>query len=386
MVQSVLFFILGFLCAGFLAVLLGPAVWRRAVRLTQRRVEASLPMTLAEIQADKDRARADHAMAVRRLEVSNKALQEKAATQTVEIARGHEDLKAAKASLAAKEETASQLEARIAALELELSRREEQIQLASEKLAKAEQAIKQRSSEFEELEKLYDEASFSSSNRQIELVARESQIDKISSDVSQLRGQRKAADRRHELVLDDARRAQEELKAEKTKSAELDKKLERLLATLADRDDKLERREKDLRRLRERTPGSNIMTSDGGEPVSTADDFAGVVAPANDADPAHAKVEADRRRLEQRLTVLARENKRLRSELAGEGQRETLAGDAELREQMSELAAEIVNLTIRLEGAESPAAKVVGGPAKGGVDGFPSLADRIRALRDGAAG
>ncbi|KQZ14368.1 hypothetical protein ASD44_10010 [Mesorhizobium sp. Root554] len=386
MVQSALFFILGFLCAGFLAVLLGPAIWRRAVRLTQRRVEASLPMTLAEIQADKDRARADHAMAVRRLEVTNKALQEKAATQTVEIARGHEDLKASKASLTAREEAASQLEARIAALEAELGRREEQIQLGSEKLAKAEQALKQRETALGELEKLYDEASFSSSNRQIELVARESQIDKISGDVSQLRSQRKEADRRYQLALEETRRAQEELKAEKTKSGELDKKLERLLATLADRDDKLERREKDLQRLRERTPGANIMTNDGGEPVSTADDFAGVVTPANDADPAQAKVEADRRRLEQRLTVLARENKRLRSELAGEGQRGTLAGDAELREQISELAAEIVNLTIRLEGPESPAAKVVGGPAKSGVDGSPSLADRIRALRDGAAG
>ena len=49
MIQSTLFFILGFLCAAFLALLVGPAVWRRAVNLTTKRIEASMPLTLNEI-------------------------------------------------------------------------------------------------------------------------------------------------------------------------------------------------------------------------------------------------------------------------------------------------------------------------------------------------
>ena len=68
LVQSVLFFALGFLCAGFLALMVAPAVWRRAVALTRRRIEASIPLTRSEIQADKDRIRAEYAMATRRLE------------------------------------------------------------------------------------------------------------------------------------------------------------------------------------------------------------------------------------------------------------------------------------------------------------------------------
>ncbi|RVC67675.1 hypothetical protein EN759_14540, partial [Mesorhizobium sp. M00.F.Ca.ET.038.03.1.1] len=93
MVQSVLFFALGFLCAVFLVSLIAPAVWRRAVVLTRRRLEASLPLTQAEIQADKDRVRAEYAMTTRRLEITVKNLQEKVAEQLVEIARGHEALK-----------------------------------------------------------------------------------------------------------------------------------------------------------------------------------------------------------------------------------------------------------------------------------------------------
>ncbi|TIT18196.1 MAG: hypothetical protein E5W78_25695, partial [Mesorhizobium sp.] len=84
MVQSVLFFVLGFLCAGFLALMIAPAIWRRAVMLTRKRVEGSMPLTLAEIQAEKDRIRAEFAMSTRRLEMTVKSLREKSAEQLVE--------------------------------------------------------------------------------------------------------------------------------------------------------------------------------------------------------------------------------------------------------------------------------------------------------------
>jgi len=90
LVQSVLFFALGVLCAAFLVVLIAPSVWRRAVVLTRRRIEASIPQTQAEIQADKDRIRAEYAMTTRRLEISVKSLKEKVAEQLVEISRGRE--------------------------------------------------------------------------------------------------------------------------------------------------------------------------------------------------------------------------------------------------------------------------------------------------------
>jgi hypothetical protein len=47
-----MYFTLGLLTAGVLALLVTPAIWRRATRLTRQRIEGSVPMTLAEIQAD----------------------------------------------------------------------------------------------------------------------------------------------------------------------------------------------------------------------------------------------------------------------------------------------------------------------------------------------
>ena len=373
MVQSILFFALGFLCAVFLVSLVAPAIWRRAVVLTRRRLEASLPLTPAEIQAEKDRVRAEYAMTTRRLEMTVKSLQEKAAEQLVEIGRGREALKGLAIEKKDKNQALSDLEAKNA----ELRQREEELHRLSERLAQTERALEKRALELQKLEQMYDDASFSSSNRQIELVARESELEKLASDIALLKSQRKEADRRNQEVATESKTARDALKAEKKRAAELDKKVERLFATLADREEKLDRREKELARMRER-PKQDLSANGAGHPAGGADDI----------DKSAARLEGDRQRLEARLTALARENKRLKADLAAfEAVKPDQTGDARragaaLREQMNELAAEVVSLTIKLDGQDSPIAKALAasrdeGQGEHGV----SLADRVRALQ-----
>ncbi|CDX31706.1 conserved hypothetical protein [Mesorhizobium sp. SOD10] len=374
MVQSVLFFVLGFLCAVFLVSLIAPAVWRRAVVLTRRRIEASLPLTPAEIQADKDRVRAEYAMTTRRLEITVKNLQQKVAEQLVEIGRGREALKGLAVETKDKNQALSDLQAKNA----ELKQREEDLQRLSEKLAQTERALEKRALELQKLEQMYDDASFSSSNRQIELVARESELEKLASDIALLKGQRREADRRNQEIASESKAAREALKVEKKKTAELEKKVERLLATLADREEKLDRREKDLARMRERS--KQTAAANGVAQLAAGSD-----AKNDDVDKAIAKLEGDRERLEARLTALARENKRLKTDLAASGTAmPELVGDArsgaDLREQMNELAAEVVNLTMKLDGPDSPIAKALAGEGQQNGRGV-SLADRVRALQ-----
>ncbi|MBZ9818543.1 hypothetical protein [Mesorhizobium sp. CA4] len=374
MVQSVLFFLLGFLCAVFLVSLVAPAVWRRAVVLTRRRIEASLPLTQAEIQADKDRVRAEYAVTTRRLEITVRNLQEKVAEQLVEIGRGREALKGLAVEQKDKNQALSDLQAKNA----ELRQREEDLHRLSEKLAQAERALEKRTLDLQKLEQMYDDASFSSSNRQIELVARESELEKLASDIALLKGQRKEADRRNQEIASESKAAREALKVEKKKTAELEKKVERLLATLADREEKLDRREKDLARMRERSKEAAV-------PNGVARLAADSDVKSDDVDKAIAKLEGDRDRLEARLTALARENKRLKIDLAASGAAmPESAGDARsgagLREQMNELAAEVVNLTMKLDGPDSPIAKALAGEGQQTGRGV-SLADRVRALQ-----
>ncbi|TGQ51045.1 hypothetical protein EN836_26260 [Mesorhizobium sp. M1C.F.Ca.ET.193.01.1.1] len=375
MVQSILFFALGFLCAVFLVSLIAPAVWRRAAVLTRRRLEASMPLTPAEIVAEKDRVRAEFAMTTRRLEMNIKSLKEKAAEQLVEIGRGREALKGLAVEKKDKDQALSDLQAKNA----ELRQREEELRRLSEKLAQTERSLEKRALDLQKLEQMYDDASFSSSNRQIELVARESELDKLANDIAVLRSQRKEADRRSQELAAEGKAARDMLKAEKKRAAELDKKVERLLATLADREERLDRREKELARMRERPKQG--PTANGG--MHQAAEVEGI-------DKAIAKLEGDRERLEARLTALARENKRLKTDLAAlETATPEQAGDAglagaALREQMNELAAEVVNLTMRLDGPDSPIAKALETPGDGlqgaGERGI-SLADRVRALQ-----
>ncbi|MGX9176399.1 hypothetical protein [Mesorhizobium sp. BHbdii] len=383
MVQSVLFFVLGFLCAGFVALMIAPAIWRRAVMLTRKRVEGSMPLTLAEIQAEKDRIRAEFAMSTRRLEMSVKSLREKAAEQLVEISRGREALKELALERKDKKQALSELEAKGE----DLRQREDQLQLLSDRLAQTEHALEKRVLELKKLEHMYDDASFSSSSRQIQLVARESELQKLADDMSVLRGQRKEADRRQQESAAESKAARDALKAEKKRTGELDKKVERLLATLADREDKLDRREKEIARLRQKSKGESVENASAVRLVGVQGSQGDAAVKDDDEiQNAIAKLDSDRERLEARLTELARENKKLKTELAAFEASKSEDGDdarrasAALREQMSDLAAQVVALTAKLDGPESPITKVLAAPNQTG-SGERSLADRVRALQ-----
>lgn len=78
---------LGFLLAALLGFIVAPAYWARAVRLTTERIRRSLPLTEAEIRADRDKLRAEHAVRVHKLEARADRARLSAARQRVEINR-----------------------------------------------------------------------------------------------------------------------------------------------------------------------------------------------------------------------------------------------------------------------------------------------------------
>lgn len=91
-IENVMYFVLGLLVAGLLALIIMPAVWRRAVRLTKKRIEAATPMTMAEFRADKDQLRAEFALSTRRLEMNVEALRRRLADQLRDINRKKNEL------------------------------------------------------------------------------------------------------------------------------------------------------------------------------------------------------------------------------------------------------------------------------------------------------
>ncbi len=68
MIEQAMFFALGILVAGLLGLMVLPALWRRAVRLSTRRLEMQVPLSMEEVLAERDLLRAEFAVAGRKLE------------------------------------------------------------------------------------------------------------------------------------------------------------------------------------------------------------------------------------------------------------------------------------------------------------------------------
>ncbi|GAB4238075.1 MAG: hypothetical protein Kow0032_24320 [Methyloligellaceae bacterium] len=84
MIQTAMLVALGFLIATLLALAVAGPFWRRAVRLTTRRLQATMPMSIADIEADKDELRAEYAVRLCSLEQAYERERDKAARYLVD--------------------------------------------------------------------------------------------------------------------------------------------------------------------------------------------------------------------------------------------------------------------------------------------------------------
>lgn len=128
MIEQVLFFGLGALSAAMLWLILLPAFWRRATRLTRLQIERSLPLTPNEFAAAQDRLRAEHAVRIARMEsrieqVRAEIVQAKGETGERLLAESAllDTIAERERLLATREVEATGLREQIAALEAELA-------------------------------------------------------------------------------------------------------------------------------------------------------------------------------------------------------------------------------------------------------------------------
>ncbi len=121
MIQAIMYFGIGFLFASLIGLAVIPMIHARAVRLTLRRVENSIPQSMAEIQADKDLLRAEFAMQARRLEIDAEQLKDKSANQLAELGRKNDVINRLKIEHEAQNVEAVALKTEVEALRKELA-------------------------------------------------------------------------------------------------------------------------------------------------------------------------------------------------------------------------------------------------------------------------
>ena len=102
MIATVMFFSLGFLAASLLTLIIVPLVHDRAERLALRRIEASIPQSVAEVHAGKDQLGAEFAMSTRRLELTIEKLRANIANLFSELGKKNAAIDRLEAELGAK--------------------------------------------------------------------------------------------------------------------------------------------------------------------------------------------------------------------------------------------------------------------------------------------
>lgn len=150
-IENIMYFALGLLVAGLVSLIILPAVWKRAVRLTKRRIEAATPITMAEFRADKDQLRAEFALSTRRLEVHVDTLRKRLAEQLGEVNQARSDLGMLKAEREKNASIIGGLEAREAELRTRLAELEREGTDLAQRLRMRDRELETRSEELEKL-------------------------------------------------------------------------------------------------------------------------------------------------------------------------------------------------------------------------------------------
>src|SRR6478609_1109460 len=184
MIEPIMFFGIGFLVASLFGLVLIPLVHNRAVRLTLRRLEAATPLSMAEIQADKDQLRAEFAMSTRRLELSVEQMKAKTTSQLAELGKKTDAINRLKVDLGEKTAAIFSLEAREKALKDQLQATESEHSVKIGALREAERMLAEKKAELSKVAIDLNERSASADSHRVETTALRVQVEALKERVT----------------------------------------------------------------------------------------------------------------------------------------------------------------------------------------------------------
>ncbi len=422
MVEPIMYLAIGFLVSMLFGLMIVPLVHNRAVRLTTRRLEAATPLSMAEIQADKDQLRAEFAMSARRLEMSVDQLKNKTTSQLAELGKKTDAINRMKLELGEKNATIFSLEAREKAMKDQLRATEEEFATKTQALRSAETALSDKQSELAKLNNELSDRTLKADSRQVELIAVRAQIDALQNRVTDAEGEFAATQKRLEQQRSDSSAATRELEEARARVENLSQRvndLDRQLIVQVKEAEMLGNRVTDLesrlatqgKLLAERDYENNQLRQASEAAERTMRDLRAELAGASGGNSGLIeKLRADKTAAEEALVVARDERAKAQRELAAIQQQAESTWATErmenalLRERINDIAAEVAKLAITLEGPNSAIETMLGSepatpnliprPVNGtlaAANDIPAeaargtLAERIRALQSHAS-
>ncbi len=203
MIESIMYFGLGFCVAGLSVLIVVPLVHSRAVRLTKRQLETSIPSSLLEALAEKDLQRAQFAMSTRRLERNVEQLKATGATQLAHLGR--------------KSDTINRLKIEHGALRAQLHASKESSVAKANAAREAERTLSEKDFQLAELMNAFHERSVLANSQRAEIVALTRQVETLKEKLSRAGEQARAAEDHHETAQIELKAATAKLMEERTK-------------------------------------------------------------------------------------------------------------------------------------------------------------------------
>jgi len=411
MIEPIMFIGIGFLFAGLLVIGVIPLVHARAVRLTRRRLEAMTPMSLAEIQAEKDQLRAEFAMTTRRLEMSVEQMKAKTTTQLAEIGKKSEAVGRLRLELSEKTETMYALEAREKQVVEDLENARKELAARSAALAAAEQSIAGAKAQIGDVTGKFNDTTRAADSQRVELVALRAQVEALHGQIeayemeakdlnTRLSAKTAEAEAQSRLIVDERGRSdvlgnrvnelERHLLAQTTEVEILERRVQELNARADEQGRLLGERDYAAAQLREETTATARKEADARVEFTEAESRSKTAIEGLRADKT--LLESQLKQAQDERAKLLREIETMRREAETAFATERME-NAVMRDRIGDVAAEVARLTSLIEGPGNPieailaesarAASSGNGTAGNGAapNGGGSLTDRIRALQ-----
>src|SRR5665213_100092 len=418
MIEPIMYLAIGFLLSMLVGLMIVPLVHNRAVRLTTRRLEAATPLSMAEIQADKDQLRAEFAMSARRLEMSVDQLKNKTTSQLAELGKKSDAINRMKIELGEKNAAIFSLEAREKAVKEQLRATEEEFSTKTEALRSAEQALKDKQSELAKINAELSDRSMTADSRQVELVAVRTHIEELRHRVGDAEKEFATTQTRLEQERRDSEKATRELAEARSRVENLSQRvtdLDRQLIVQVKEAEMLGNRVQDLetrlatqgKLLAERDYENNQLRQSHQAAERTVQELRAEIVALNGKSPAIEKLRSEKAAVEEQLRIARDERTKLQRDINAIQQQAESSWATErmenalLRERINDIAAEVAKLAMQLEGPNSPIEamlaaepaiparmpRAANGATNGGMpeSSGGTLADRIRALQSHAS-
>ena len=412
MIEPALFLAIGIFVASLFGLILIPVVHTRAVRLTMKRMEAATPLSMTEIQADKDKLRTEFAMSTRRLEAAVEQLRAKTVGQSAELGRRNDVVNRLKVQMRETTAVLFALETRETALSDQLGVSESEHSSKINALRKTERMIQEKQTEHRQLAADLEDRSATAYSQRVDVIAlraqaealkdrasgHERQANELSDRLARERKEKAAAtaelqEQRNKVgkLSDRVSQLERQLMAQTTEVEVLRWRVQEVNELTTDRMNGLSQLESEIAQLREKDTEIQKIAAQLRADLS---DAAGRSMAATESlikektlgEDQLSKIKAERIKLPQEIANLTRDAEEARAEVRVE--------NARLRECIKNVAAELARLALALDGPNSPIEAILASeatvPHSANGDQRPAtsrdkangdLADRIRTLQ-----